>query len=194
MFCYSHSLISMILTSWLDKLSIRNQYDLKNHIEAKYNVPCKSNQLGKTKRDLDLPVLITNTFKFIKSIIKQYIIVYEWLTIWCQKSDQGDQGDIIRCMKSAMTPQCKLCMIERKEICHCLRENSQTIINDYSDIFSYWKCKAKFDKFGSNLHIEILRTEDTCNAKKGQFYFYKTFQSKTHKDLPWWRTLNSVEL
>eukprot|EP00956_Cyclotella_meneghiniana_P035496 scaffold115418_cov119-Cyclotella_meneghiniana.AAC.2 len=45
------------------------------------------------------------------------------------------KGDRIRCMKSAMMPQCKLCMVERKEICHRLvRENKQSIINDNLDI------------------------------------------------------------
>eukprot|EP00956_Cyclotella_meneghiniana_P030618 scaffold77721_cov103-Cyclotella_meneghiniana.AAC.1 len=52
------------------------------------------------------------------------------------------KGDRIKCMKSAMTPQCKLCMVERKEICHRLQENKQSIINDNSDIFSSCKCRA----------------------------------------------------
>eukprot|EP00956_Cyclotella_meneghiniana_P019390 scaffold33193_cov70-Cyclotella_meneghiniana.AAC.7 len=70
-------------------------------------------------------------------------------------------NDRIRCIKSAMTPQCKLCMVERKEICHRLQENKQSIINDNSDIFSSCKCRAKFHKFGRNLHIETLRTRIT---------------------------------
>jgi hypothetical protein len=47
------------------------------------------------------------------------------------------QGDRITCVKSAMTPKCKLCMVERKEILHRMRKDQNKIINDNSDIFSY---------------------------------------------------------
>ena len=39
------------------------------------------------------------------------------------------KGNRIRCMKSAMMPQYKLCMVERKEIYHRFKENRQTIIH-----------------------------------------------------------------
>ena len=68
------------------------------------------------------------------------------------------QGDRITCMKSAMTPQCKICMVERKEILHRKREDKNKIINDNSDIFSSCKCKCRFHKFGRYLHVETLRT------------------------------------
>ena len=61
-------------------------------------------------------------------------------------------------MKSAMTPQCKICMVERKEILHRKREDKNKIINDNSDIFSSCKCKCRFHKFGRYLHVETLRT------------------------------------
>ena len=63
-FCISHSVISKILISWLDKLSIRNQYDLHWG-----KVQCES------KRDLDLPVLITKCFNLIKINYQSFIII-----------------------------------------------------------------------------------------------------------------------
>jgi hypothetical protein len=68
------------------------------------------------------------------------------------------QGDRITCMKSAMTPKCKICTVERKEILHRMRSDRSKIINDNSDIFSSCKCKCRFHKFGRHLHVETLRT------------------------------------
>ena len=57
------------------------------------------------------------------------------------------QGDRIRCMKSSRTLQCKICMVERKEILSRFRTNRSEIINDNSDIFSSCKCNSRFHKF-----------------------------------------------
>jgi hypothetical protein len=68
------------------------------------------------------------------------------------------QGDTIRCMKTARTLQCKICMTERKEILHRFRSDKTKIMNDNSDIYSSCKCKGRFHKFGRKLRIETLRT------------------------------------
>ena len=57
------------------------------------------------------------------------------------------QGDGIRCMKSSRTLQCKICMVERKEILSRFRSDKSKIINDNSDIYSSCKCGSKFHKF-----------------------------------------------
>ena len=57
------------------------------------------------------------------------------------------QGEGIRCMKSARTLQCKICMVERKEILSRFRTDRSKVINDNSDIYSSCKCGAKFHKF-----------------------------------------------
>ena len=46
------------------------------------------------------------------------------------------QGDAIRCTKSSRTLQCKICMVERKEILSRFDTNRHKIINDNSDIYS----------------------------------------------------------
>ena len=69
-------------------------------------------------------------------------------------------------MKSAMTPQCKICMVERKEICHRFRENKSKIINDNSDVFSSCKCRTKFHKFDRDLINVTLRKRSTQKKVK----------------------------
>ena len=41
------------------------------------------------------------------------------------------QGEGIRCMKSARTLQCKICMVERKEILSQFRTDRSKIMNDF---------------------------------------------------------------
>jgi hypothetical protein len=57
------------------------------------------------------------------------------------------QGDRIRCMKSSRTMQCKICMVERKEILHRFKTDKSKIMNYNSDIFSSCKCCSRFHKF-----------------------------------------------
>ena len=57
------------------------------------------------------------------------------------------QGDRIRCMKSARTLQCKICMMERKEILSRFRNEKTKIMNDNSDIYSSCKCMSRFHTF-----------------------------------------------
>ena len=57
------------------------------------------------------------------------------------------QGEGIRCMKSARTLQCKICMMERKEILSRFRIDGSKIMNDNSDIYSSCKYGAQFYQF-----------------------------------------------
>ena len=71
-------------------------------------------------------------------------------------------GDRIRCMKSSRTLQCQICMMERKEILHRLREDKSKVINDNSDIYSSCKCGSRFHKFTDTRTItSTLRTRMT---------------------------------
>ena len=78
------------------------------------------------------------------------------------------QGDRIQCMKTARTMQCKICMVERLEILKRFQNSRRTLINDNSDIFSSWKCRAKFHKFTSKVTIEALKTRTTQNKIKAK--------------------------
>ena len=71
------------------------------------------------------------------------------------------QGDRIRCMKSARTYNCKICMIERKEILKQMDLNKSKVMNDNSDIFSSCKCGTKFHKFLRNVTTKTLMTRLT---------------------------------
>ena len=71
------------------------------------------------------------------------------------------QGDRIRCMKSSRTLQCKICMVERKEILHRMQQDKNKVINDNSDIYSSCKCGSRFHKFGRILEPETLRKRMT---------------------------------
>ena len=64
-------------------------------------------------------------------------------------------------MKSSRTPQCKICMVERKEILHRLKESKSKVINDNSDIYSSCKCGSRFHKFTSRTITPTLRTRLT---------------------------------
>ncbi len=66
-------------------------------------------------------------------------------------------GDRILCMKSARTQQCKICMMERKQILLQLDTDKHKVINDNSDIFSSCKCGSKFHKFFCTVNIETPR-------------------------------------
>ena len=98
------------------------------------------------------------------------------------------QGDCIRCTKSARTLQCKICMVERKEILKRMRTNKQTLINDNSDIYSSCKCEGRFHKFTRKLEIETLRTRlsqkkvsstRTSKQKRKRFSFNSITSSPT---------------
>ena len=54
------------------------------------------------------------------------------------------QGYRISCMKTARTLQCKLCMVERKEIMHRMKRNRELCLNDKSEIFSTCTCYCDF--------------------------------------------------
>ena len=61
------------------------------------------------------------------------------------------QGDQIRCMKSTKTMQCKLCMMERREIFHIFRSDKSKIMNHNSEIFGTCKCNPRFHQFYQKL-------------------------------------------
>ena len=64
-------------------------------------------------------------------------------------------------MKSARTYNCKICMIERKEILKQMDINKSKVMNDNSDIFSSCKCGTKFHKFLRNVTTKTLMTRLT---------------------------------
>lgn len=66
------------------------------------------------------------------------------------------QGDRIRSMKSARTMQCKICMVERKQILSRFKSNKTKIMNDNSDIFSSCKCGCRFHKFARNIDPTLM--------------------------------------
>ena len=82
------------------------------------------------------------------------------------------QGDRIRCMKSSQTLQCKICMVERKEILSRFRTNRSDIINDNSDIFSSCKCNSRFHKFSRQVtpilkkRLTQKKANSTRNSKQ----------------------------
>ncbi len=56
-------------------------------------------------------------------------------------------------MKSAKTMNCKMCMVERKEILHRMKSKKHKLINENSDIFARCSCKCRFHK--------VFRTDST---------------------------------
>jgi len=78
------------------------------------------------------------------------------------------QGEGIRCMKAAHTLQCKICMVERKEILSRFRSDKSKIINDNSDIYSSYKCGSKSHKFArtitTTLKTRLTQKESPSNS------------------------------
>ena len=66
-------------------------------------------------------------------------------------------------MKSARTLQCKICMVERKEILSRFRTNRSKIMNDNSDIYSACKCGGKFHQF---IRSDTKNTDEAPDAGK----------------------------
>ena len=77
------------------------------------------------------------------------------------------QGDRIRCMKSARSYNCKICMVERKEILKRMEEDKSSVINDNSDIFSSCKCGSSFHKF--DRYVETTLRTRLTQKKSHQF-------------------------
>ena len=50
------------------------------------------------------------------------------------------QGDSIKCTKSARTRDCRICMVERKQIMQALRDDKHKVINENDDIYAACKC------------------------------------------------------
>ena len=73
------------------------------------------------------------------------------------------QGDGIRCMESTRTRQCKVCMVERKEILAQFRTNRKQIMNNNSDTYSSYKCGTKFHQF---IRPNTEYTDEALAAKK----------------------------
>ena len=82
-----------------------------------------------------------------------------------------------RCMKSSRTLQCKICMVERKEILHRLKNNKHQVINDNSDIYSSCKFGSRIHKFNRTI-TTTLRTRST--QKKSPFK--KEIQTKAQEN------------
>jgi hypothetical protein len=94
---------------------------------------------------------------------------------WCRENIRPSiiyQGDRLKCMKSAMTMNCKMCMVERKEILQRMKADKHKIINDNSDIFARCSCKCRFHKF--------FRNDSTLRTRLTQ----KKVPSTRHSKLP----------
>ena len=74
------------------------------------------------------------------------------------------QGERVKCMKTARTLQCTLCMVERKEIMHRMNEDRASVINDNSDRFSTCTCFCDFHCFKTRK--PNADTEDGSNPEK----------------------------
>jgi hypothetical protein len=61
-------------------------------------------------------------------------------------------------MKSTKTMQCKLCMMERREILHRFWSDKSKIMNHNSEIFGTCKCNPRFHQFYRKLTVETLKT------------------------------------
>ena len=78
------------------------------------------------------------------------------------------QGDSIRCMKSACTARCSLCMREHKEILKRFQKTPGKIINDNSDIFAFCTCKGSFHRLSKRITTCMtLMTRSTQKKVKG---------------------------
>jgi len=84
------------------------------------------------------------------------------------------KGDPIRCLKSACTLSCRICMEERKEICKRWRECKGLLMNKKSEIYGSCTCKTRFHRLQrrnsngtddghvpENCHDDFPPTEDT---------------------------------
>ena len=86
------------------------------------------------------------------------------------------QGERIKCMKTAKTMQCTLCMVERKEIMHRMDENRAMVINDNSDRFSTCTCFCDFHCF--KIQKPNCETEDGSVPERSP---KRNHQSKTKR-------------
>ena len=86
------------------------------------------------------------------------------------------QGERIKCMKTAKTMQCTLCMVERKEIMHRMDENRAMVINDNSDRFSTCTCFCDFHCF--KIRKTNCETEDGSVPERSP---KRNHQSKTKR-------------
>ena len=84
------------------------------------------------------------------------------------------KGNPIRCLKSACTLSCRICMEERKEICKRWRECRDQLMNAKSEIYGSCTCKRRFQRLlrrnpkgtdpghvPENCHDDFPPTEDT---------------------------------
>ena len=90
------------------------------------------------------------------------------------------QGDGIRCMKSARTLQCKICMTERKEILSRFRTDRSKNMNDNSDIYSSCKCDGRFHKFVQPITTTLM----TCMTQKKSKSSRKKRTEKSTRSFP----------
>ena len=76
-----------------------------------------------------------------------------------------NKTDRIKCMKTATTRNCKLCMKERITIMQALRENKHKVINNNTEVYGCCSCKPGFHEFVQisepHDHAAALRTRTT---------------------------------
>ena len=70
------------------------------------------------------------------------------------------QGDAIKCTKSARTRDCRLCMMERKQIMQAMCDDKYKVINENDDIYASCKCSTRFHEF-THIHSHALKTRLT---------------------------------
>jgi hypothetical protein len=96
------------------------------------------------------------------SFLQDQTMRYRWnLMRWVARKYQGER---LNCMKSAKTMNCKMCMVERKEILQWMKTNKHKLINDNSDIYAQCSCKkCRFHKF--SVLIQLRRGHVWCRKK-----------------------------
>ena len=79
------------------------------------------------------------------------------------------QGNSIRCMKSARTPRCTLCMRERKEILQRFQKEPTKIISNNFNIFAFCTCKGSFHRLSRKITTcTTLMTQSTQKKSSPQ--------------------------
>ena len=86
------------------------------------------------------------------------------------------KGNRIKCAKSQKTIGCKLCMRERREILHRMRNEPQSIINDRSEIYGACKCNTRFHK--------LCCIDQTLRKRKAQKKLASSQSSRPKRPTP----------
>ena len=108
------------------KKNIERKKNNKEETDMKFNVTAMSKHFAKLCWDCTSSNQVRTKMKTLMSPT----------IIW--------QGNRIKCMKTAMTNSCKLCMVEKLEIMKRYSTNQAKLINNNSDIFASCTCNENF--------------------------------------------------